>query len=149
MMEPAKERMRNNVSETLDPACAGRVVASGNSAPLTRDRQRIRARTRIELATTSSNEWKRHPTASRHSKNRFNERMMAEIPVVRTEPISCSTQIREQSFECRPAFKHSPFIISPANSPTDRTSFRSTPIAKEATVEQLRVRGCLPQFHAG
>ncbi len=41
MMEPAKDRMRNNVSETLDRACAGRVVASGNSAPLTRDRQRI------------------------------------------------------------------------------------------------------------
>jgi hypothetical protein len=53
MMEPAKDRMRNNVSETLDRACAGRVVASGNSAPLTRDRQRIRARTRIGLATTT------------------------------------------------------------------------------------------------
>jgi hypothetical protein len=30
MMEPAKDRMRNNVSEPLDRACAGRVLPERN-----------------------------------------------------------------------------------------------------------------------
>jgi hypothetical protein len=30
MMEPAKDRMRNNVSEPLDWACAGRVLPERN-----------------------------------------------------------------------------------------------------------------------
>jgi hypothetical protein len=30
MMEPAKDRMRNNVSEPLDQACAGRVLPKRN-----------------------------------------------------------------------------------------------------------------------
>jgi hypothetical protein len=38
--------------------------------------------------TVDAYEWKWHPTASRHSKNRFNRRMLVEIPVERTVPIS-------------------------------------------------------------
>jgi hypothetical protein len=30
MMEPAKDRMRNNVSEPLDRACAGRILPERN-----------------------------------------------------------------------------------------------------------------------